>query len=94
MKKIKKKVYVGLAADILHEGHINILKKAKTTHAFYLVKRSFQANQPNTPDLLIILLKYHTIFSLYCSINLEFSMAVTPNKQLDIPTSFVCDTSS
>ena len=25
---IKKKVYVGLAADILHEGHINILKKA------------------------------------------------------------------
>ena len=28
MKKIKKKVYVGLAADILHEGHINILKVA------------------------------------------------------------------
>jgi|TARA_B100002003_G_scaffold170170_1_gene158095 phosphoenolpyruvate phosphomutase len=30
MKKIKnkKKVYVGLSADILHEGHINILKKA------------------------------------------------------------------
>ena len=29
MKKNKKKlVYVGLAADILHEGHINILKKA------------------------------------------------------------------
>ena len=27
MKKNKKKrVYVGLAADILHEGHINILK--------------------------------------------------------------------
>jgi phosphoenolpyruvate phosphomutase / 2-hydroxyethylphosphonate cytidylyltransferase len=25
----KKKVYVGLAADILHEGHINILKIAK-----------------------------------------------------------------
>ena len=25
---IKKKVYVGLSADILHEGHINILKKA------------------------------------------------------------------
>ena len=24
----KKKVYVGLSADILHEGHINILKKA------------------------------------------------------------------
>ena len=24
----KKKVYVGLAADILHEGHINILKRA------------------------------------------------------------------
>ncbi len=30
-KKIKKKeVYVGLAADILHEGHINILKVAKS----------------------------------------------------------------
>jgi phosphoenolpyruvate phosphomutase / 2-hydroxyethylphosphonate cytidylyltransferase len=29
MKKIKT-VYVGLAADILHEGHINILKKANT----------------------------------------------------------------
>ena len=24
----KKKVYVGLAADILHKGHINILKTA------------------------------------------------------------------
>ena len=30
MKKIKKKIYVGLSADILHEGHINILKKAKS----------------------------------------------------------------
>ena len=32
MKKSKKikKVYVGFAADILHEGHINILKIAKT----------------------------------------------------------------
>ena len=29
MKKNKKKVYVGLAADIMHEGHINILKVAK-----------------------------------------------------------------
>ena len=29
MKKIKT-VYVGLAADILHEGHINILKKANS----------------------------------------------------------------
>ena len=27
-KKIKKKVYVALCADILHAGHINILKKA------------------------------------------------------------------
>ena len=26
----KKKVYVGIAADILHEGHINILKVAKS----------------------------------------------------------------
>ena len=26
--KNKKKVYVGFAADILHEGHINILKVA------------------------------------------------------------------
>ena len=25
----KKVVYVGLAADIIHEGHINILKTAK-----------------------------------------------------------------
>ena len=25
---VKKKVYVSLAADILHEGHINTLKKA------------------------------------------------------------------
>jgi len=30
MKKMKKKIYVGLSADILHEGHINILKKAKS----------------------------------------------------------------
>ena len=28
MKNNKKKVYVGLAADILHEGHINIFKVA------------------------------------------------------------------
>ena len=28
MKKLKKKVYIGLSADILHEGHINILKIA------------------------------------------------------------------
>ena len=28
--KIKKKVYVGLAVDIIHEGHINILKKASS----------------------------------------------------------------
>ena len=27
-KKNKKKVYVGLSVDILHKGHINILKKA------------------------------------------------------------------
>ena len=26
----KKIVYVGLSADILHEGHINILKNAKS----------------------------------------------------------------
>ena len=28
MQKVKKKVYVGLSADIIHEGHINILKIA------------------------------------------------------------------
>ena len=28
MKKLNKKVYVGLSADILHKGHINILKTA------------------------------------------------------------------
>ena len=28
--KNKKKVYVGLAVDIIHEGHINILKIAKS----------------------------------------------------------------
>ena len=28
MKKNKKIVYVGLSADILHQGHINILKTA------------------------------------------------------------------
>ena len=26
--KLRKKVYIGLSADILHEGHINILKIA------------------------------------------------------------------
>jgi len=30
VKKNKKIVYVGLSADILHEGHINILNKAKS----------------------------------------------------------------
>ena len=29
-KNKRKKIYVGLSADILHEGHINILKKAKS----------------------------------------------------------------
>ncbi len=28
--KSRKKVYVGLSADIIHEGHINILKKANS----------------------------------------------------------------
>ena len=28
MNQNKKKVYVGLSADIMHEGHINILKIA------------------------------------------------------------------
>ena len=28
MKKNRKKVYAALAADILHKGHINVLKKA------------------------------------------------------------------
>ena len=28
--KIKKKVYVGLAVDIIHEGHINILEIASS----------------------------------------------------------------
>ena len=27
---MSKKVYVALAADIIHEGHINILKKASS----------------------------------------------------------------
>lgn len=30
MNKKIKKIYVGVAADILHKGHINILKKAST----------------------------------------------------------------
>ena len=30
MKKTKKVVYVGLAADIIHDGHINILKTANS----------------------------------------------------------------
>ena len=28
-KSLEKKVYVGIAADIIHKGHINILKTAK-----------------------------------------------------------------
>ena len=28
--KSRKKVYIGLSADIIHEGHINILKKANS----------------------------------------------------------------
>jgi phosphoenolpyruvate phosphomutase / 2-hydroxyethylphosphonate cytidylyltransferase len=30
LKRTKKKVYVGLSVDIIHEGHINILKKANS----------------------------------------------------------------
>ena len=36
MKKSKKKVYVGLSADILHKGHINILKTANTYGDVYV----------------------------------------------------------
>jgi glycerol-3-phosphate cytidylyltransferase-like family protein len=32
----RKKVYVGLSADILHEGHINILKKAYSYGDVYI----------------------------------------------------------
>ena len=28
MKNLRKKVYVGMSADVIHEGHINILKTA------------------------------------------------------------------
>ena len=34
--KSKKKVYVGLSADILHKGHINILKTANTSGDVYV----------------------------------------------------------
>ena len=34
---IKKKVYVGLSADILHKGHINILKIANSYGELQLV---------------------------------------------------------
>ena len=30
--KTRKKAYVGLAVDIIHEGHINILKIAYQSH--------------------------------------------------------------
>ena len=36
MKKSKKKVYVGLSADIIHRGHINILKTANTYGDVYV----------------------------------------------------------
>ena len=36
MKKSKKKVYVGLSADILHKGHINILETANTYGDVYV----------------------------------------------------------
>ena len=36
MKKSKKKVYVGLSADILHKGHINILKTANNYGDVYV----------------------------------------------------------
>ena len=28
LQRIKEKVYVGMAADIIHKGHINLLNKA------------------------------------------------------------------
>ena len=39
-----KKFYVGLSADILHEDHINILKKAKLID---------NLNQKNLIDIII-----------------------------------------
>ena len=29
MTRAKKKVYVGMAADIIHEGHLNIIAEAR-----------------------------------------------------------------
>ena len=50
---MKKKVYVGLSADILHKGHINILKIASSYGQVYvgLLTDQAVASYKNIPYL-------------------------------------------
>ena len=70
MKKKNKIVYVGLAADILHEGHINILKTASNlgTVTVGLLTDKAIASYKNIPTLNYkqreVVLKNISIFSI------------------------------
>ena len=77
-KKIKKKVYVGFAADILHEGHINVIQTAKKFGDVIVGLLTDQAiaSYKNIPQLSYkqreIILK-----------NIKFIKKVIPQKTLD-----------
>ena len=46
MSKLKKSAYVGLSADVIHPGHINILEKAKELGNITLELLTTQGSTP------------------------------------------------
>ena len=78
MKKSKKKVYVGLSADILHKGHINIIKTANTYGDVYVGLLTDQAiaSYKNIPYLDFE--KRKVVIE-----NIKYVKKVIPQKTLD-----------
>ena len=78
MKKSKKKVYVGLSADILHKGHINILKTANNYGDVYVGLLTDQAisSYKNIPYLDFE--KRRVVIE-----NIKYVKKVIPQKTLD-----------
>lgn len=83
MKKIKT-VYVGLAADILHQGHINILKKANSLGKVVV---GLLTDEAIASYKMLPLLNYKQRESVLK--NIKYVSKVIPQKTLDYRTNLV-----
>ena len=74
----KKKVYVGLSADIIHKGHINILKKANSLGYVIVGLLTDRAIASYKKPLLLNYKQREIIVK-----NIKFVKKVIPQKTLD-----------